>query len=198
MRTLSVLAIIVTLPACAGEMAMRSVSSRSAGILNQYRSVFQEFAARQTESNAANASRINRLSELRDERTTEIQSRIRSWRVAGNERALSGFSTLAATNAEAIIASLNPAPSASAGKSLRFDAAPVDSVIKQLVELQQPRTPAEQVVGVVGFLGSLRSAYDSAVTAASGQTAAATTDTAGNTEGAAERANASTPPVREN
>lgn len=198
MRTLSVLAIILTLPACAGETAMRSVSSQSAGILNQYRSAFQGFAARQTEANAANASRINRLNGLRDERTTEVQSRVRSWRVAGNQRALSSFSTLTATNADTIIASLNPPPAASAGEALRFDPAPVDSVIKQLVDLQRPRTPAERAGDVVGFLGNLRTAYETAVTDASTAAGNAATDTARTTQGDIERANASTPPTREN
>lgn len=193
MRHWSILAIVLVLPACAGEMAMRSVSGQSAAVLNQYRSAFRDFAARQTESSAANAHRLNRINDLRDERTSEIQSRTRAWRVGGNQPSLSNFSTLTANNAESIVASLLPPPRASGGEALRFDPAPVDAVIKQLLELQQPRTPAERAGDMLDFTAQVREAFDNSVAAAATQARTAQDETSDNTQQTSSTAT-STPP----
>lgn len=178
-RIMLPLAALAALSACAGETALRTTSGQSALILNQYRSELTRFAARQNELNAASAERIQRWQERRDERTGEIQSRVRSWRLAEDTRAIARFETLTARNAETILTSdalLSPrAPESVA--PLRFDPAAVDAVIKRLVALQRPRSPIESARDLLAFTTSLRESYDDAITAAAtpnqGATAAA-------------------------
>lgn len=178
-RILLSLAAVATLCGCAGEQALRTTSGQSALILNQYRSELTKFAARQNELNTASVERIQRWQERRDERIGEIQSRVRSWRLAENTRAIARFETLTARNAETILTSdalLSPRPPQGV-ESLRFDPAAVDAIIKRLVELQRPRSPIENARDLLAFTTSLRESYDKALADAAapnqGATAAA-------------------------
>jgi hypothetical protein len=159
-------------------MEMRSVSSQSANVLNQYRSAFRDFASRQNESNGANAARLQRLNGLRDERISETQSRMRAWRVMDDRRSPAALAALTTVDAAAIVSSLNASAGDGAPTQLRFDPAAIDAVIKQLVDIQRPLTLAQRAQNFADFGQKLRDSYQTAVAQAGGEAEGAGNDSA--------------------
>jgi hypothetical protein len=175
----TVLAAALALSACAGEPELRSVSAQSAAILGQYRSEFVRFSTAQNQLNAANAARLRAFERERELRATEIQSRMLTWRLAGDGDALSRYEALTERDAASLIAitdasSVQPA----APPPMRFDATPVEAVIRQLTALQRPRTFPERARDLLGFAVSLRAEYEDALSSATEDAAADATASA--------------------
>jgi len=168
MRTILLLIILLGTNACAGQSALRSTSARTAVILDQYRSGFRNFAASQSVLNDQIEDRIGQLRSMRAQREGEISIRKLAWALADNKAAQREYALLTEMPAEALLApgsllgpvapSTDPAPA-----KLAFDTATIDGVIKQLVELQKPRTD-RQMLGDLYTFGT--ATYQSAVEAA--------------------------------
>ncbi|HVQ10220.1 MAG TPA: hypothetical protein VMS43_17520 [Allosphingosinicella sp.] len=175
-------AALLLLPACAGEHQLRSVSSQSAAILGQYRTQLVRFSTAQNQLNAANAARLRAYEGERQFRLSEIQSRTMAWRLAGERDVVGRFELLTQRDAATILAvtdgaSGQPAPA----EPLRFDAAPVEAVIRQLTALQRPRGLVDYARDTFRFATALRAKYEeslsgatSTTTASAGASAAAT------------------------
>lgn len=168
MKKVSILlGVLFALSGCAGERELRSVSAQSASILGQYRSEFVRFSTAQNQLNAANAARLRAFEGEREFRASATQSRTLTWRLAGDREALSRFEMLTENNAASILtgtdaASVQPA----APEPLRFDAAPVEAVIRQLGAIQRPRTFTERAGDLLGFAVALRAEYEKALSTA--------------------------------
>ena len=171
-RVLLTLAMAGLIAGCAGEQAMRATSAQSALILSQYRSELTQFAARQNELNAADLERIQRWQQRRAERDGEVQSRLRAWRLAGDERAVDRFEILSALSGEEILSTdtLLSTQAAETLPTLRFDAAAVESIIKRLKELQRPRSPIDQARDLLAFTTKLRDSYEESLEQAAAPT----------------------------
>jgi hypothetical protein len=165
---------------CAGERALRNTSTRTAGILTQYRSGLAAFADDQTQLNAANQARLAHLKSLRDERTSEIQGRQTAWKLGGRKAALEEFSLLTQRDAasilgtEAVLLAAKPAEN----PPVPFDPGAVNGVVKQLVALQRPRSTRERAEDFLQFTAELRTSINESIEAASDDTEGAAAATA--------------------
>lgn len=166
----------ILLAGCAGEQALRTSASGSAGILNQYRAALTAFANRQNQANSANIERIERYQNGTEERRAEIASRRRAWRLAANERALDSLGAVSERTGEQILAmdaTLVSRPRETPA-AVSFDHAAVNGIIQQLVALQEPRRPVDRARDLIAFTSAVREAFDAEVKEAADVAADAT------------------------
>lgn len=175
MRNILPLLIVVTTTACAGQTALRSTSAQTAAVLDQYRSAFRTFASSQTDLNNQIEARIGQLQSMQAQREGEVEVRTLAWTLADDKAAQQQYALLTKMKADAFLgpgAILGPAvPSTDpAPPKLTFDTAAVDGVIKQLVELQKPRTNQDLVADLLAFgTATYKKAVEEAATAAEGE-----------------------------
>jgi hypothetical protein len=171
--------LLLLLPACAGELEMQHVAGQSSAILSTYRTSVRDFAAGQNGLNAANESRLAQLSKMREMRRAEIDARVASWRLGGDDTALNRFAIVGEASAEQVLANTGPAPGPATVPALTYDSAGVDAIIKQLVELQKPVTTGQRLEDLIAYGGALRDAYRAAIDEAKTDTADAESKTTG-------------------
>ncbi|MDB5703181.1 MAG: hypothetical protein JWN66_297 [Sphingomonas bacterium] len=171
------LPILLCLTSCAGERAMRSTSSQTAVVLQQYRTAFRDVAAQQSALNVGTEDRISHLTAMANFNKVEIESRKMSWSLAGDHEALDRLALVGAKGPDEILAGMAPTPAAVATPTLKFDPAPVDAVIKQLVVLQKKPDWATSANDLIAYGTALRTAYDAALKDDGDKASAATADT---------------------
>ncbi len=169
---------LLLLGGCAGETEMRSVSSRTAEVLNSYRSSLQDFAAAQSRLNAQSEARIDRLNQMREMRRADIGARVDAWRIAGDSDAVRKFEVISATGADSVLAAANPRLPAAALPALKYDPGETDALIKPLTELSKPLTPRQRLEQLVAYAAAVKDSYEGDLKDAAASTAAAASGTA--------------------
>lgn len=165
---------VLALSGCAGEPEMRMVAGQSATIFTTYRNSVRDFAAGQTAINNANERRLDELRGQKVDRESEIANRRDGWELAGNKEALRRLGVVSRVQADAIIADMVPRMPTPPPAALTFDAAAVDTLVKQLVTLRKPMTPEERFQDLVAYGTKLRERYRANLKEASEDAAEAT------------------------
>ena len=175
------LMLLVLCSGCAGQTELRSVSSKSAVILSDYRDHFADFAARQSTLNQANAERLQQLEAMRNKRLAEINTRRLAWDLAGDEVSLKRLNLASSVTPDQILATggvLNPAPGPIAVKALEYDPAAVNVIIKNLDALREEIGILQRAEELLAFGSAVRKAINEDVEKASNDTDVAASETA--------------------
>ena len=174
-RSITLLALLL-LAGCAGEQAMRGTSGQAAALLAQYRSGLTDFAAEQSTLNDADRAELRRLRDITAVDQSEVDTRLLGWRIAGNKTAIATFETLTAVDADQLLAiggSINKAAETT-DPPLKYATAPVDAVIKRLLDLSKAPSFIDRAREAIAFTSALRKSYDEAIAKATADTSAAT------------------------
>lgn len=166
MRIILPSALLLLLQGCAGEIELRQVAGQSNAILSTYRTAVRDFAVGQTALNAANESRLLQLKRMREMREAEIEARVASWRLGGDDKALKRFAVLGDASADQVLASAESPAAPATAPALAYDGAPLDAILKQLVELQKPISAQQRLEDLVAYGSDLSDAYKAAIEAA--------------------------------
>jgi len=159
------------LSGCASEVAMRSTSLQAASMLATYRQAMGSFATAQNGLNSATRARVYRLRDIAAANRSEVELRLTAWQYDGNKDALSRFKIIAAISSDEILSrntALTPLL-VEASPALKFDKAPVDGVIKQLVTLSKPPSPLQRIEQAVAFHSKLIDTLDASTARATEQ-----------------------------
>lgn len=190
-RSITTIIAIAFLSGCAGEAEMQSVSGQTAAILNDYRSALQEFAASQSRLNATTEARLMRLGQLRETRRAEINARVDSWKLAGDDEALLQVGVISGTSAEEMLANASPQLPPPGLPALKYDSAEVDALIRPLIELKKPASAKRRAQQLFAYFVSADEAFHAKDLAnATSATGAAEAQTAQNSKKTEEAAKA--------
>ena len=174
------LVILVFCSGCAGQTELRSVSSKTAVVLGQYRDHFNEFAARQSTLNEANTQRLQQLESMRNKRLAEINARRLAWGLAGDDASLKRLNLISSVAPDQVLAMggiLNPAPGPAAVKALKYDPAAVNAIIKDLDALREEIGILQRAEELLAFTSAVRKSINEDVKDATGDTAEAASKT---------------------
>lgn len=161
-------ALLLLLTGCAGQVEMQHVAGKSSAILSTYRTSVRDFAAGQNALNAANESRLVQLAKMRDMRRAEIDTRVASWRLGGDDKAVERLAILSEASADEVLANAGLDASIAVVPALAYDSSGVDAIIKQLVELQKPVSTKQRLENLLTYGEALRDAYKTAIDKAKG------------------------------
>lgn len=160
---------------------MQHVAGKSSAILSTYRTSVRDFAAGQNALNAANESRLVQIAKMRDMRRAEIDTRVASWRLGGDDKAVKRLAILEEASADQVLANAGLEASTAVIPALVYDSGGVDAIIKQLVDLQKPVGTKQRLENFLAYGEALRDAYKTSIDKAKGDAA----DAAGETNASA-------------